>query len=192
MKTKLTLLLLLILTSCSSTQKTKSKSVEESKTESFVTVKDKTETETKTDETTNVKVNESVATNNNVVTKTKTYEPIDNTKPAVATNSKGEKINLDNAKYTESETIDLSNENKKVDTNIVNDKKIDTKQKNDVNLKAKDKTDSKKVEANKIVKRDPTKQIIVIGVLIVGAVVFLAWWFLGIGKRRNKSDEKTI
>lgn len=169
MKTKLTLLLLLILTSCSSTQKIKSKSVEETKTESLVTAKDNSNTTTNTES--NTVTIDTTNTDETVI------EPIDNSK----------EFTINGKTYKNAR---IKTKKVKSGVSVVNSEKVAKNEQKDVKTTVEAKVENRKVVTSKIVKRDPTKQIIVISVLIVGAIVFLAWWFLGIGKRKNKSDEK--
>jgi len=190
MKTKLTLLLLLILTSCSSTQKTKSKSVEEIKTESLVQIGDKTEiTENKENNTLTTKKTETNEETGEVI-ETETVEPMDNSKPATTTDENGKTQTLNNAKKTKSKTTRKSKKAIKDSVVINNSEKVAKNEQKDVKTVVEAKVEKRNLEANKIVKRDPTKQIIVISVLIVGAIVFLAWWFFGIGKTKKGSVPK--
>jgi len=126
MKTKLIILSLLFSilgTSCGARKVQKSETKEDFKQTEVATKKETTE-QTKETET-NVKVTTSsdVNTENNVVTETTTIEPIDNSKPASTTDSKGNKVDLTNAKHTTTKIIDLSKSNEKVNNLYEENKK---------------------------------------------------------------------
>lgn len=113
MKTKKLILLIatiLVAVSCSSRKSTTQTDKVDLKTETETKVKE-TET-TQTEVNTNVTETKSVTIDkeNNVVKEVTEIVPIDATKESVFTDAKGQKFNLNNAKYRNEKTTDLSKE----------------------------------------------------------------------------------
>ena len=113
MKTKKLILLIatiLVVVSCSSRKSTTQTDKVDLKTEAEVQTKEVEST--KVEVNTNVKETKSVTIDkeNNVVKEVTEIVPIDATKESVFTDAKGQKYNLNNSKYRNEKTTDLSKE----------------------------------------------------------------------------------
>lgn len=110
MKKSLILLSTILLISCSSRKSTTQTDKVDLKTEAEVQTKEVEST--KVEVNTNVKETKSVTIDkeNNVVKEVTEIVPIDATKESVFTDAKGQKYNLNNSKYRNEKTTDLSKE----------------------------------------------------------------------------------
>ena len=107
---KLIILSTFLIIGCGARKTQKSETNEKVKTETEIVTK---ETETKQSETnTNVKETKSTTIDkeNNIVKEVTEIVPIDATKESIFTDAKGQKYNLNNSKYRNEKTTDLSKE----------------------------------------------------------------------------------
>lgn len=153
-KTKIILLSTILLISCGSRKVNKSETKETESIKTKLTTNENLKTETEVN--TNVKETKSqvVDKQNNVVSEVTEITPIDATKESVFTDTKGQKYNLNNSKYRNEKTIDLSKE-KSVSLSkyelIQNQLKLVIKQRNELlkqNAELKKQLNNKQVDKN--------------------------------------------
>lgn len=173
MKKSILFLLLILLTSCGARKTQKSKIEEEVKIETQSTVVDKTVTDTNT----NIQTVSIDTSNTNEIV----IEPIDNTKEFVVNN-----VVYKNARIT----------NKKVKSgvSVVKNEKVAQTVKNDIKNDSKEQIELNKSTFNKEADRkqfDWTKIIIVSSLLFLGIVMFILYYYFGIGKKKKDNPDTT-
>ena len=181
MKKLILLLAAFLLLSCGARKVNKTTEVVDEKTKAKITNTDNSTAESKSD--LNVKKTETTETNKETqeVTKIKTVEPIDNTKPSSYTDEEGHKVDLTNAKLTETVKTSNGKENVKTEQNVDLNKKASEIKKNDVKGTVDIDTEKKTNKKGKAVDQkqyDWTKTIIVISIIIIIAccIIYLLYF----------------
>jgi len=142
MKKSITLLTALLLIGCGTRKTAKSLTKSETETKTEIAIVDKTVTETKSESNVNVSTKTETNKETNETIKTVNVKPIDNTKPAIYKDAKGNVIDLTNSELTTTETTRKAKETVKDSAVVGSNEKVSQIERNDVktDVKAKSKT----------------------------------------------------
>jgi len=178
---------LLFFVSCGTRRTNKSLTKSESETKTEIAIVDKTVTETKEETNVNVSTKTEINKETNETIKTTNVKPIDNTKPAIYKDAKGNVIDLTNSELTTTETIRKAKETVKDSAVVGKNEKLSKNEENDLNIKGKNETEASDLNKNGNTHRTN------VGkwwqwLIFVGLVIGLFWW---VWWSKRKVEEKS-